>query len=367
MIAPRYWLLLPLIALQSGCAMLTSHKQYEQMEPQVVAWIDSKQYGHALDTLSSVDPTDPQYQQAAEKRKEVEALAARYEQEVRRKTRADLDKGKWAQALDSYDEALNRLPKSAVIKDGLAQLHQEQEEELDRLELERLIAQGEWLKETLPTYQQIARVDPRNRNASQRLEKKRSEAEEVASELALYGNKALANDNLEIADRTLGLAAALSDAPAIGESLKKLRQQQSQVNAKARAEQEKRRQRSEAARQSKNRLINEQLKKYRTAFVQKDFISARKHLKALQKADPGNPKWKELTTVLEQATKEEVERLFDNGVSAYSRGHFEQAATLWRKVLTINPEHKQAQENLERAERVLDKLNELKKKKEGGE
>ncbi len=155
-----------------------------------------------------------------------------------------------------------------------------------------------------------------------------------------YGNKALANDNLEIADRTLGLAAALSDAPAIDESLKKLRQQQSQVNAKARAEREKRRQRSEAARQSKNRLINEQLKKYRTAFVQKDFISARKHLKALQKADPGNPKWKELTTVLEQATTDEVERLFDSGVSAYSRGHLNKrqhsGARSLRSILNTN-------------------------------
>lgn len=360
----RSWLLIPLLALQSGCAMLTS---YNQMEPQIDKWIEAKQYGRALDTLSSVDPTDPKYPEAAEKRKEVEALAARYEQEVRRQTRADLDKERWAEALDSFDEALERLPKSAVIKDGLAQLHQEQDEELERLELERLIAHGEWLKTTLPTYQQIARVDPRNRTASLRLEKKRNEAEEVASELALYGNKALANDNLEIADRTLSLAAALSNAPAIGESLKKLRQQQEQARAKARAQRQKRRQRLEAAEQSKARLVNEQLKQYRAAFVQKDFISARKHLKALQQADPGNPKWEELTTVLHQATEEEVERLFESGVTAYSRGHFEQAATLWRKALELNPEHKQAKESLDRAERVLDKLKELKGKQEGGE
>lgn len=361
---PRYWLLLPLVLMQSGCAVLTS---YDQMETKVEQWIDSKQYGRALDTLINVDPTDPHYPQAAEKRKEVEALAARYEQEVRRKTRTDLDKGKWAEALDSYDEALDRLPKSAVIKDGLAQLHQEQAEELERLELERVIAHGEWLKQTLPTYQNIARVDPRNRSASQRLEKKRSEAEEVASELALYGNKALANNRFEIADRTLNLAADLSNAPAIEESLKKLRQQQAQSKAMARAEREKRRRQLEAAEHSKSKLVNEHLKKYRAAFVEKDFLSARNHLKALQQADPGNPKWEELVTVLHQATAEEVERLFDSGVTAYSRGHFELAAKLWHKVLELEPEHKQAQESLDRAQRVLDKLNQLKQKQEGGE
>ena len=365
MISIRYWLLLSLLTLQSGCALLTPN--YTGMETQVDQWIESKEYGRALDALSRVAPTDPQYTHAAEKRKEVEALAARYEQEVRRQTRRDLDKGKWAEALDTYDEALDRLPKSAVIKDGLAQLHQEQAVELERLELERLIDHGEWLKQTIPTYQQIARVDPRNRNASQQLEKKQKEAEETASELALYGNKALANDDLEVADRTLTLAGALSSAPAIIESLQKLRQQQSQAKAKARAEREKQRKRIEAAEQNKARLINEHLKKYRSAFVNKDFISARKHLKALQQADRGNPKWDELNKVLHEATDEEVARLFDNGVSAYSRGQFEKAAGLWRKVLELEPEHTQARESLERTQRVLDKLQELKEKQESGE
>ena len=365
MIKSRYWQL-TIVVLLSGCATLTT-TSYNRMESQVHQWIEAKQYGQALEALSNVPPTDPLYPQAADKRKEVEALAARYEQEVRRQTRTDLDKGKWAQALDSYDEALDRLPKSAVLKDGLAQLHQEQAEELERLELKRLIAHGEWLKETLPTYQDIARVDPRNRNAAQRLDKKQNEAAEVASELALYGNKALANNRFDIADRTLSLAASLSDAPAIEESLKKLRQQQAQAKAIARSEREKRRKQIATAEQNKARQVDEHLKKYRSAFVDKDFVRAREHLQALHKVDRDNPRWDELSKVLRQATEEEMERLFDSGVTAYSRGQFEQAATLWRKVLELEPEHKQAQESLDRAQRVLEKLKELKDKQEGEE
>lgn len=358
------WLLIPLVILQSGCAILAT--SYTQMESQVEQWIADKQYGNALDALSKVDPTDPLYPRAAEKRKEVEALAARYEQEVRRQTRTDLDKGKWAEALDTYDVALNRLPKSAVIKDGLAQLHQEQQNELERLELQRLLHHGEWLRQTLPTFEDIARVDPRNRTAAQRLDKKRAEAEAIASELALYGSKALANNQLEIADRTLKLATDLSTAPAINESLKKLRTQQEQASALARAEREKRQKELEAAGQRKSRLVDDHLKKYRSAFVEKDYRSARDHLEVLQKIDKGNPRWDELMEVLEQATTEEVERLFNSGVTAYSRGQFEEAATLWRKVLELEPEHTQAKESLDRAQRVLDKLKQLKEKQENG-
>lgn len=359
MIRPRHCLWLPLLLLQSGCAMLAS---YDKMEPQIDQWVESKQYDRALDALGSVDAKDPQYLQASEKRRKVEALAANYEQEIRRQTRSDLDKGKWAEALDTYDEALDRLPQSAVLKDGLAQLHQEQDEELERLELERLLAHGQWLKETLPTYQAIARVDPRSRNARQRLERKQQEAEEIASELALYGNKALANSHLETADKTLSLAADLSETPAIGESLKKLRQQQAKVQAKARAERAKRRQRQHAAEQARERRVAGLLKAYRKAYQQKDYTRARKELASLRRADSGNAEWNRLADELEQATDQEAQRLFDLGVSAYSHGQFERAATQWRKALQLKPDHKPSQENLERAERVLEKLQELKQK-----
>jgi tetratricopeptide (TPR) repeat protein len=359
----RYYLWLPLLLLQSGCAMLTS---YSKMEPQVNKWVESQQYDRALDALGNVDPKDPAYQEAAKKRRQVEAMAASYEQDIRRKTRNDLDQGHWEAALDTYDEALDRLPQSAVLKDGLAQLHHEQEEKLEQLELERVLAHAQWLRKTLPTYEAIARVDPRSRSARQRLMEKREEAEEIAAELALHGNRALADNRLDTAEQTLPLAAALSDAPAIAESLKKLQQQQANRQAKLRAEREQRRQRQRAAEVAREKKIAALLKGYQQAYADKDFNQARRELEALQRADRGNSRWDKLAAELEQATEHEAERLFELGVTAYSRGQFEQAATHWRKALELRPEHKPAQENLERAERVLEKLQELKKKQEGG-
>jgi tetratricopeptide (TPR) repeat protein len=359
MIHPRHYLWLPLLLLQSGCAMLTS---YSKMEPQIEQWVEAKQYDRALDALGSVDAKDPKYHLAAEKRRKVEALAANYEQEVRHQTRRYLDKGKWSEALDTYDEALDRLPQSAVLKDGLAQLHHEQRNELERLELERLMSHGEWLKQTLPSYYSIARVNPRSNSAQQRLKKKQAEAEQIASELAQMGNKALANDKLDTAEQTLSLAAKLSDTPAIGVSLKKLRQHQSQEQVKKRAERERRQKKQRANEETKSRRVTSLLKAYKKAYGKKDYQRARKELEALKRIDKDNSKWSRLNNQLEQATSREAERLFDNGVSAYSRGHFEKAAKFWRKAVALKPSHKPARENLERAEKVLEKLKELKKK-----
>jgi len=358
MIRVSRYLLLPLLLVQSGCAILTS---YEKMEPQIDQWVDTKQYDRALDALGNVEAKDPQYLQAAEKRRKVEALAANYEQEIRRQTRSDLDKGKWAEALDTYDEALDRLPQSAVLKDGLAQLHREQSEELERLELKRLLDHGEWLKTTLPTYKAIARVDPRSRNAQQRLERKQQEAEDIAAELSLYGNKALANNHLKVAHQTLTLASDLSDAPAITDSLNKLHKRETQLEAKERAERAKRLQQHQAANEAKSRRIATILTAYKKAFKNKDYTKARKELDSLRRID-SKPEWDKLDEELKQVTDREAERLFDMGVYAYSRGHFEQAAKQWRKALEIKPDHKPSQENLERAERVLHKLQQLKEK-----
>jgi len=332
------------------------------MEPQIDQWVEGKQYDRALDALSSVDAKDPLYPQASDKRRKVEALAASYEQEVRRQTRHDLDKGNWAAALDTYDEALERLPQSAVIKDGLSQLHHQQERKLEQLEFDRLISHGKWLRDTMSTYEAIAQVDPRNRSARQQLEKKHYEAESVASELALYGNKAQANNRLDAAEKTLSLAAELSDAPAIAESLKKLHQREAKENAREQAEREKRQQQQQAAERTKQKSINSILGAYRKAYAQKDYNRARKELDALRRVDRGNPKWNKIAEDLEKATDREAERLYDKGVSAYSRGHFEDAAKYWRKTLELKPEHKPAQENLDRAERVLQKLEKLKEK-----
>jgi len=355
--------LLPLLAMQSGCVLITS---YSKGEGKIQHWVKEKQYGNALQALKNIDPKDPDYLKAAEKRKQVEALAAAYEHDVRKQNDRLLRNGKWAEALDSYDEALDRLPESAVLKDGLAQLHRDQARELERLEMKQLIAHGNWLKRTLPTYRDIARVDPRNNTAQIRLKTKQREAEELADELAIYGNRALANNELSKAEELLQLASDLSSTPAIRESLKKLHQQQSQTAQRARQRREAQQRRQQAQQREHQRTVERLLHKYRTAFEKHDYRQAQKHLQALKTARLETRRYRALEQELNSAIDKEASRLFDIGVNAYSRGHFETAAENWRKVLSLQPGNKQAQENLQRAERVLNKLQELQEKQHPG-
>ena len=80
------------------------------------------------------------------------------------------------------------------------------------------------------------------------------------------------------------------------------------------------------------------------------------------KANLATGRYRTLENKLDRAIEQESSRLFETGVNAYSRGKYSEAAKYWRQVLELQPNNKRAQENLERADRVIEKLQQLKKK-----
>lgn len=346
--------------LQSGCMLVTS--SYKELEPQLVVWNKEREYGRALDALSQIEPTDPNYSKAAENRRHIESLASNYEQQVRKEVQQLLRKGDWKAVLDHYDQALEKLPKSIVLKDGLAKLHQQQRRELEELELERLVQHGQWLRSTLPVYQNIARVDARGADAQERLRRMEQQAEEVAYELSLVGNKALADNDLDTAERTLTLAVQLDKVPVIEGSLQKLRSQQQQQEKKQHAQRQRELAKVKQAQRAQAKLVTDIDRRYKKAIEKQNFQEARKQLDQLLEVMPNHPEAEKRQRELKIAIDKSVARLFDSGVSAYSRGQFEVAAKRWRSLLELDPEHQQAKENLERAEKVLEKIEALKKK-----
>ncbi|MEN8168953.1 MAG: hypothetical protein ABFS08_01850 [Pseudomonadota bacterium] len=350
-----------LTLLQTGCIPATS---YIELKPQLEQWEKDREYGQALQALGQIDPKDPDYTKAAQVRKQVEKRASDYEQLVRKETYKKQKKGDWAAALDQYDEALRKHPRSVVIKDGLAKLHQQQRETINKLEHKRLIQHGEWLRDVLPVYLEGARVDPRNSAAQDRLKRIISEAEDISGELALLGNKAMADNDIKSADTTLTLAFKLNDDPVIEESLKTLRAKQRQANKKYRETQSKNKKIAQTKQKKRKRTIRAITKRYDKAFAKQDFLTAKKLLNEIEKTDRSYNKLSSMKRTLQKAIDTKVSRQFDAGVSAYSRGLFEKAASEWRNVLKLNSSHQQAKENLERAEKVLEKIERLKSKQE---
>ena len=60
-------------------------------------------------------------------------------------------------------------------------------------------------------------------------------------------------------------------------------------------------------------------------------------------------------------TKSQAETLYRDGVKQFINEDLEKAITTWKKVLELNPEHPKARQDMENAERLLEKLKALDK------
>ncbi len=351
--------------LLNGCVVMAVSPGPD-LDQELDAWVGDREYGRALDTLARVDPKSPDYQRMAERRRQIEALASTYEKDVVAQAQKDVAKGDWAAALDAYDAAIKRMPGSTVLKDGLAALHRQQSAKVAEQQLELLISRAQWLKASLPVYARIARISPRDSDTLSRYEAQQVAVREVASRLGKMGAAALEAGEHGLADRTLPLAAELSDEDFIIKASQQLKAWHAEQKRQQQAVRDKHLRAAKAREAAAKRRYEQLSEEYRRAVEAGRLTSARTILRSLEEMAPNDTGLLAERRQLESQIDSEANRLFEEGVGLYSRGEFDAAAKAWRATLELNPHHRPAAENLERAERVLERIRQLREKQAQG-
>jgi len=117
------------------------------------------------------------------------------------------------------------------------------------------------------------------------------------------------------------------------------------------------------------------LQKANRYIEQQNWELASAELKKVLSLDPGNSQGlslekevrtnlmkaeKERKEYVEKAAKENIMELYLKGIGAYTKDHLESAILYWKKVLEIDPKHKNAKRNIERAKTKLERIKRLK-------
>lgn len=365
----------------NGCAYLTSMQG--DAELQIDNWIKQREYGRALDTLGYIKEDHPDYERLMVKREQVALEARTYEKKVVREAEDLINQGRWHDALVIYDQALARLPKSNLLREGKKELYRKQNVRLAELDLDLLVAQAEWLGDSLPVYETIAEVAPRDRSKKGLVKKKHAEAKKLVSLLLPAGRDALDQGDLAEARRILSRALRLDPDIASQRVVRELEAAEvgeAKVIGRAKAKRDVARQFSakqrEADRQAEFRQIEEtQLARqrqseklfndYEQAFFDKNFKEAKELLEKLKEMDGSNIDLQRRDLELAQAIKSAAEEYLDQGVFLYSQAQFKQAIEVWQKILEIDPGNTLAQSHIDRAQMALDKLRQLREKQKG--
>jgi tetratricopeptide (TPR) repeat protein len=265
------------------------------------------------------------------------------------------------QAKGRYDQAIEVLER-AIVEDGKAEGYTQTLREIrlqqtiveQELHDQLLISRTSALKNQIPILEQLLRSGPENEVYIRQLNKTQQELQELRASLSDCGwrhfkkNNALAKDCLTLA---LSLEPKEQDERLMEFLLK---QQKEHIEKTQTVEKAKRK-------QAWKHRSKQRMREAERFFESGQLTESRRVLKLLLKEDPRNAAAKKLLRRAERRLKSYVENLLAAGDRLYREGEIEGAKATWHAVLSLDPQEQRAREKIERAQRVLDNLENLRK------
>jgi tetratricopeptide (TPR) repeat protein len=349
-----------MMAVLTGCAPLMS--EWGTRNEQIERWVAQNQYGKAIRALDWKAKQDPATQTRLET---VRSLASAYDKKLADEAQRQQKQGDWKRAFAMVDEGLANYPAGPYLQQTRKLLRDRQAQRLRELNAELLTAKAHWLLRSRAAYVEMALVDSENLGATWQAEQIRKQVEQTAASMSALGTQALSEGDLDRAERYLELADRLQFSENTTRALaqlaqlryrKELKEFKQEQRAKAEKTKQQQREKEKQRQQEAVKLTAEM----HQALQQADLPKARDALAQLNTIDHQNPDLIELEHALDQAIAAKVVELIEKGDAFYSHGQIDGAKRIWESALPLQPKNEQLRSRIDRAQRVLEKLRELK-------
>lgn len=286
----------------------------------------------------------------------------------------------WGTAFDLYRDALSRLPESKPLQQGQQELIQRHAGHLERLQLERLIAQGEWTLKDLEASRAAEASKSGNWLGRFLLRRKIAKAQDLGLELAEYGKRALEGKDLPLAQRILPLALDLANTVEVRtlntelvealmsetrrqEEARILNEQQLVAEKRAAVPKTGAAQRAKEERAGVNgqeqKEANRLMAEFRKACEEKQFVEAQRLMSQLKKQGVDTPEFERLRKQLASDVAAHVKGLIRIGAIHYSQRQYDEALNVWKQAQVLDPENEQLNARIKRVTRVTENLQNL--------
>lgn len=324
-------------------------------QQQINQWVSKKQYGKAIDVLQRRNKQNPgraNRQQLAK----VTRLANNYAKDVSRKVIQLQARGKWNDALYQLNVAQKNYPQSRKLASTRKLIKRRQTIASYRLQTRLLLSRGQWLLDSTSRKKALARINPYDTRLQQEAREAEKDRVWVARELTRRGIAALNNRNYSLAEKCLTLADRLHFSGETTMALAKLAAIRYRIQVRlerARKKREDRRYRRRVARQ---------IRRARLALDNGQLLKARKIVAGLKNSGAYHPSLYRLDNSIETAIRNRISELTHNGDEMYSHGNIKGAREAWRSALRLQSGNRTLISRINRADRVLKHLEELRRK-----
>lgn len=377
-------------------------------DEQFAYWLDRQEYGKASALVAELKAApSPDIRTLEEWQAKLTVQVATYERQVIAAADAAADGNDWGTAFDGYRTALSRVPGSSALRRGHQRLLQRHAEYLDRVELERLIAKGEWTLKDLEVTRLAEAADSDDWFGGFVLRRKTAAAEALSAELADRGERALGRGDLASARRLSGLAAKLPQAVEGRDSLARLQAALLEKEAPAREQRARTvsvpvapppvplvphdadralitpqkhdvepplavpatppdprndAEPAATARQEQKRAKQQLMADFKKACREKDLTEAQRLQSQLEALQVDDREFDQLSAQLSTDIAKHVKHLIAVGAAHYTQQQYEDARQVWKEAHALDPKNEQLNTRLKRVTRVLDKLQRLREK-----
>jgi len=261
-------------------------------------------------------------------------------------------KGRYGEAIELLEHAIAVDGKAESYTTSLREIRLQQSLVEQELTDQLLISKTSALRNQMPILEQLARSNPAESDYASQLQGTQKQLFRLSQNLSECGWRQFKQNNA-LAKDCLSLSLSLHPNEQDERLMQHLLTEQNQDRKKTESE---RRAQREMAWKQRNQSRQEEAKRL---YESGQLTEARQVLKAVLKEDSKNEDTIALLADVETRLKSYLENLLTAGDRLYREGEIEGAKATWRAALTLDPLDPRAREKIERAQRVLDNLENL--------
>lgn len=272
-------------------------------------------------------------------------------------------------AVQLLSAALQKVPHSKSLRELRNTLEPERSRQLRANEREQLIARAKYVLNQQQLYREQANLE--SPSLAQRWENthNRKEAKLLSEQLLKHGQQALDRDDMDMTKTCLQLSQALHQTPEVDALLSDIHateEAQKQVTIevtklarkKASVRKENSRKKEQQDEKQKTRVL---LAETRQALAKDDLQVARATFVQIPSSAITDREVLAIQDNLDHAVDVRVRKLMATGDTLYRRDNVLLAVRTWTKALSLDPDNTELRERVERANKVLARLEELKR------
>lgn len=339
------FLLLICFSLLSACSVIQSF--HSQSPEYIEILIKEKHYSKAQNILQHISPAHPDYATMMAQKKRLHALTRKLETSTLEKSQSLREQDKWQQALHVLQDARAQLPKSEVLIKAEQAFLAARKKRINKLNMQLDIHKGIWLRDAEPLLDTIVRTMPDDYQRQQQRQLFSQEKAHTLKNLVRCADDAMDKELYETGRHCLALVNRIDNEHKYTKDLKSatLKLQRHDY----------------AWHQQQSKVSDELLKELKQGYSHDNLLRASQHLQKLSSHTPSDFE-QQYSTQLKLELEKGIAQNMNAGRQLYSEGKITEALSIWISLRKITPDNEALEAHISRAQRVLEKLEQLGKR-----